>query len=157
PFVGCWRVDSASANGQDALNCVVPIQASSDVELVDVLDGRVVDARRVDASGRPRPVDEQGCRGQEQASWSPQPRRLDLHAEFVCAPNGIAGGKTTLMSMLPSGERLEVESIRSGVGSITRIQRFRDAGLPASLPRDLAARLGKQRLAVMTARAEAAS
>jgi hypothetical protein len=157
PFVGCWRGDSASADGHDALDCVIPVQGSPDVELVGVIDGRVSESRRVDATGRPRAIDEQGCRGQEQASWSPQPRRIYLHSEFVCAPNGIAGGKTTLMSMLPNGERLEIESIHSGVGSITRTQRFHDAGIPPSLPRELATRLGRQRLAVMTARAEAAS
>ena len=157
PFVGCWRADSASTSGHDALSCVVPIRTSPDVEVVDVVDGRVMERRRIDASGKPHAIDEQGCRGQEQASSSPRPGRVYLHSEFVCAPNGIAGGKTTLMSMLPSGERLEVESVRSGGGSITHVQRFRDAGVPASVPGELAARLGRQRLAVMTARAEAAS
>jgi hypothetical protein len=131
--------------------------ATSDVEVVEVIDGQIADRQRIDAGGRPTAIDEEGCRGQQQASWSASPRRVYLHSEFVCAPNGIAGGKTTLMSILPSGERLEVESIRSGVGSITRVERLRDAGVPTSLPRDIAARVGKQRLAVMTARAEAAS
>jgi hypothetical protein len=157
PFVGCWRGDSASAAAHDALSCVVPVQASTDVEIVDIVDGAVADRRRVDGSGRPRAINEQGCRGQEQASSSTQPRRVYLHSAFICAPNGMAGGKTTLMSLLPSGERLDVESIRSGGGVITRVQRFRDAGVPDSLPRDIVTRLGKQRLAVMTARAEAAS
>src|SRR3954464_1462377 len=71
PFVGCWRSDSAGAGpSRDALNCVVPITSSADVELVDLLDGQIVNRRRVDASGRPRAIEEQGCRGQEQASWS---------------------------------------------------------------------------------------
>jgi hypothetical protein len=156
PFIGCWQSDSVASPGQ-ALSCVVPVQSSTDVELVGIVDGRVADRQRIDASGRPTAVDDQGCRGQQQASSSPAPRRIYLHAEFICAPNGMAGGQTTLMSILPSGERLQVESVRSGVGSITRVQRFRDAGVPASVPRDIAARLGKQRLAVMTARAEAAS
>lgn len=159
PFVGCWRADGAAESGsqRDALSCVVPVAASADVELVEIIDGQVADRRRVDASGRPRAVDDEGCRGQEQASWSAVPRRVYLHSEFVCAPNGMVGGKTTLMSILPSGEWLEVESVRSGVGSIIRVERRRDAGVPSSVPRELAARLGRQRLAVMTARAEAAS
>jgi hypothetical protein len=156
PFVGCWRADSVASSGE-ALSCVVPMQSSADVELVNVIDGRIADRQRIAASGRPSAVDDQGCRGEQQASSSSLPRRVYLRAEFICAPNGMAGGQTTLMSILPSGERLDVESIRSGVGSITRVQRFRDAGVPASLPRDIAMRLGKQRLAVMTARAEAAS
>ncbi|HEY4304524.1 MAG TPA: hypothetical protein VGM82_08665 [Gemmatimonadaceae bacterium] len=157
PFVGCWRADSAVANRNEALSCVVPVQASSDVELVSIVDGQIANRQRINAAGRPTAVNEEGCRGEQQASWSALPRRIYLHAEFTCAPTGIAGGKTTLMSILPSGERLQVESVRSGVGSITRAVRLVDAGLPTSLPREIAARLGKQRLAVMTARAEAAS
>src|SRR3954470_21136770 len=156
PFVGCWRADSVASSGE-ALSCVVPAQASSDVELVRIIDGRIADRERIDVSGRPSAVDDQGCRGQQQASSSSQPRRIYLRAEFICAPNGIAGGQTTLMSILPTGERLDVESIRSGVGSITRVERFRDAGLPASVPREIAARLGRQRLAVVTARGGGAS
>ena len=158
PFVGCWRIDSAeTAPSRDALSCVVPVASSADVELVDLLDGQIVNRRRLDASGRPRAIDEQGCRGQEQASWSVQPRRVYLHSEFVCTPTGIAGGKTTLMSILPSGEWVNVESVRAGGGSITRVERRRDAGLPASVPREIAGRIGSQRLALMTARAEAAA
>jgi hypothetical protein len=160
PFVGCWRADSAAPEADargDAFNCIVPVAGSSDVELVDVVDGRVAERRRIDATGRPRAVYEQGCRGQEQASASSEPRRVYLHAEFICTPNGMAGGRTTLMSMLPNGDRLEIESVRAGGGSITRVQRYRDAGVPSSLPRDVAVRLGGQRLALMTARAAAAS
>ena len=86
PFVGCWRGDASSANGQDTFNCVVPVTASADVELVDIIDGSVVERRRIDVGGRPRAVDEQGCRGQEQASSSSQPRRVYLHSAFTCAP-----------------------------------------------------------------------
>jgi hypothetical protein len=156
PFVGCWRADSAAATEQ-ALSCVVPITGSSDVEIVAVSDGRVTDRHRIDASGRPRVIDEQGCRGQEQTSSSSLPRRVYLHAELICDPNGAAGSRTTLMSILPTGEWLQVEGLRSGGGVITHVQRWRDAGLPASVPRELAARVGRQRLAVMTSRAEAAS
>jgi hypothetical protein len=157
PFVGCWRTDSLGSEGGEALNCVVPLPGSADVELVNVVDGHISGRQRIAASGRPSAIDDQGCRGEQQASWSPSARRLYLRSEFICAPNGIAGGKTTLMSILPDGERLEVEGIHSGVGSLMRVARFRDAGIPATLPRDLASRLGKQRLAVMTARADAAS
>jgi hypothetical protein len=156
PFVGCWRADSAAAT-DPTLSCVVPVPGSADVEIVALSDGRVVDRHRLDASGRPRVIDDEGCRGQEQTSSSTLPRRVYLHAELICEPNGAAGGRTTLLSILPTGEWLEVESVRSGAGVITHAQRRRDAGLPASVPRELAARLGRQRLAVMTSRAEAAA
>lgn len=158
PFVGCWRGDSAQMSAASGvLSCVVPISGSADVELIDIADGRIANRHRLDAGGRPRDVDEQGCRGQEQASWSAQPRRLYLHSAFTCSPTGVAGSKTTLMTILPSGEWLAVESVRAGAGTITRVERRRDAGVPASLPREVAARLGRQQLAVMTARAEAAT
>jgi hypothetical protein len=158
PFIGCWRADSTAQSGvSGALSCVVPVAGSADVEIVSLADGRIAERRRIDASGRPRAIDEQGCSGQEQASWSPEPRRVYLHSAFTCAPNGIAGGKTTLMSILPSGEWLEVESVRAGSGAITHVERRRDAGIPATVPRDIATRVGTRRLAVMTARAGAAT
>lgn len=156
PFLGCWRADSATTS-EATLSCVVPVTGSADVEIVALSDGQIADRHRIDASGRPRTIDDQGCRGQEQTSSSSAPRRIYLRAALVCEPNGTAGDRTTLLSILPSGEWLQVESIRSGSGAITRVQRWRDAGVPASVPRDIATRLGKQRLAVMTSRAEAAS
>jgi len=157
PFVGCWRADSTTSASAATLSCVVPVIGSADVEIVELADGRTVDQRRIDASGRPRAVDDEGCRGQEQASSPALPRRVYLRAELICEPSGAAGGRTSLFSILPSGEWLEVESIRSGGGAITHAQRWRDAGIPASVPREISNRLGKQRLAVMTSRAEAAS
>lgn len=159
PFLGCWRSDnSARASTRSGpLTCVVPVSGSSDVELLSVTDGRIVTRRRIDASARIHPIDVQGCSGQERTSWSSLLRRVYVRSEYVCSPSGITGGSTTLFSFLPTGEWLEVESVRSGSGMIVRAERRQDAGVPNDLPREIAGRIGAQRLAVMTARAEAAA
>lgn len=160
PLLGCWNSDSTggtASNRTGALTCVVPVSGSPDVDVVSIANGRVTSRHRIDASTRAHAIDGQGCKGQERTSWSSPAHRVYLHAEFVCAPNGAAGGATTLYSFLPNGEWLEVESIRSGGGSIVRAERYRDAGVPNNLPREIASQVGTQRLAVMTARAEAAA
>lgn len=158
PFLGCWRSDTVGTRSArlGALTCVVPVAGSPDVELLNLVDGRVSSRRRIDASSRAHEIEGQGCRGQERTAWSPLVRRIYLRAEYVCG-TGIAGGTTTLYSFLPTGEWLEVENVRSGGGSIVRTERRRDAGIPNNLPREIAGQIGAQRLAVVTSRAEAAS
>jgi hypothetical protein len=156
PFVGCWRADSSANRGTD-LRCVAPIAGSADVEIVDLSSDRIAGRRRVAASGRPTVVEDGGCRGEEQASWSSLPRRVYLRGEFTCGPENMTGGRTTLMSILPSGEWLEVERIQSGGGSLLQTTRWRDAGVPADVPRDVASRIGSRRLAIATSRADAAA
>lgn len=156
PYLGCWRSDSAAARS-GSLTCVVPVANSADVDMVGIVDGRVASHHRITADNRAHTIDGQGCRGQERTSWSPLSRRVYLRSEYVCATTGITGGSTTLFSFLPSGEWLEVEHVRSGSGSLVRTERHADAGIPSNLPREIAGQIGAQRLAVVTARAEAAS
>ncbi len=155
-FLGCWNGDS-TAGSRGALTCVVPVSGSPDVEMLSIVDGRIGARRRIDASTRPHPIDGQGCRGQERTQWSAEPRRVYLRSEYVCASTGIAGGTATLFSFLPNGDWLEVESVHAGAGTIVRAERRRDAGVPAGVPREIASQIGAVRLAVVTARAEAAS
>jgi hypothetical protein len=156
PFLGCWSGDS-TAGSRGSLTCVVPVAGSPDVEMLGILDGRVGTRRRIEANTRPHPVDGQGCRGQERTQWSAEQRRVYLRSEYVCASTGLAGGTATLFSVLPNGDWLEVESVHTGAGTIVRAVRRRDAGVPADVPREIASQIGALRLAVMTARAEAAS
>jgi hypothetical protein len=135
---------------------VVPVGSTRGIDILSVVDGKVVSRRRVEADTRPHSIDGQGCRGEEKTSWSPKGRRLYLRAEYVCT-TGVVGGTTTLFSLLPSGEWLEVEHVRSGAGSIVRIERRTDAGLPSNLPHEVAARMSSQRLAIVTARADASA
>jgi hypothetical protein len=159
PFLGCWRSDTAGYKTArlGALTCVVPVNGTPDIEMINLVDGRIASRRRIEANSRPHSIEGQGCRGQERTSWSPLVRRIYLRAEYVCASTGIAGGSTTLFSFLPTGEWLEVENVRSGAGAILRVERRHDIGVPNGLPRELAGLIGEQRLAVVTARAEAAS
>src|SRR4051812_36953946 len=73
PFLGCWRSDAADPRAARAsgLTCVVPVNGTPDVEMLNVVDGRVASRRRIEANSRAHAIDGQGCRGQERTSWSP--------------------------------------------------------------------------------------
>lgn len=159
PYLGCWGSDTASARGPrvSALTCIVPVSGVADVDVVSIVDGRIVDRQRIESDTRPHAIQEQGCQGQEKTSFSPLGRRVYLRAEYTCGATGIAGGTMTLNSFLPTGEWLQVVRVRSGSGSIVRAERRTDVGVPSNLPRELEGRVGAQRLAVVTARAQAAT
>jgi hypothetical protein len=62
-----------------------------------------------------------------------------------------------MFSILPGGDWLEVENVRSGTGSITHVSRRRDVGAPAGAPNEVTSFVGSQQLAVSAARANAAA
>jgi hypothetical protein len=153
-WLGCWTSDSSAAASN--LKCIVPAASANAVEEISVLNGRIVGRDRLDTSGRPHQIRQQGCDGSESVAWSGTGRRVYLRAEYVCA-TGIKGTSTRMFAFLPSGDWLEVENVQSGTGSIVHTERWRDAGVPANVPPEIASLVGSQRLAVTTARASAAA
>lgn len=156
PFLGCWQGEHATG-ADGALTCAVPVSGSRDVELLTISGGRVTARRRIGPGARTHAVQGQGCTGDERTTSSSEVRRIYLRSEYLCGSTGIAGGETSLFSILPSGEWLAVANVRASSGSMVHVERRRDVGIPADVPREVAAKLGGERLAVATARAEAAS
>lgn len=144
-LIGCWvpstapaeaSAMSANTSAQLPLLCIVPTTGSS-VRLAAVVDGNVLLADTVDASGVRRSVTREGCTGWERAEFAANGQRLHYSSELDCG--GVRRASTGLISVTPDGELLDVQSITSGVGKSVRVARYVDAGAPASLPADIAA------------------
>jgi hypothetical protein len=152
PWLGCWQTADANA----PITCIVPTTRASAVDVVTVVDGQVDSRQRIDADGQAHPIDRAGCRGRETVTWSPTGHRVYRRDDLVC-PGGVNGISTTLMAISPAGEWLNIEGVRAGAGSLERLDRFHDAGLPSTIPKDIRTAIAKRQLAITTARAAAAA
>ena len=152
-WLGCWEPDTARTS---STKCIVPASGTNTVDELTLANGNIVARDRLDISGRPHPIRQQGCDGSESVTWSATGRRIFLRSDYVCA-TGIKGTSTRMFAILPNGDWLEVENVRAGSGSIVHAARRHDAGAPANAPREVAAVVGAQQLAVSAARANAAA
>src|SRR5687768_1890856 len=89
-LVGCWEPvatarDSAPDIARGHLVCVVPIEGTSAVEFVTIVDGKAAERERVDASGTRQPLTRDDCSGWQSAEWSATGHRLYLRSELTCA------------------------------------------------------------------------
>lgn len=151
-WLGCWR----TADAESTTTCVVPTARPSAVDVVTIINGAIDSRQRIDADSQPHPIDRAGCRGTETASWSPTDHRVYRRADLVC-PGGVNGTSTTLMAISPSGEWLNIEGVRAGAGSLERLDRFHDVGLPSTIPKEIRTAIARRQLAITTARAAAAA
>jgi hypothetical protein len=151
-WIGCWRTADADA----ATTCVIPTARPSAVDVVTIVNGEIASRQRIDADGQPHAIDHSGCHGFEMAAWSPTGHRVYRRDDLVC-PGGVNGMAMTLMAISPSGEWLNIEGVRAGAGSLERLDRFHDVGLPSSIPKETRAAISRRQLASTTARAAAAA
>jgi hypothetical protein len=155
-WLGCWQTDSTGGGANANVTCIVPVAGSSVVEALTIARGKITSRRRLDASGRPRAIDGQGCHGMETTNWSRSGRRVYLRSDYTC-DGGIKGASTSVLALSTTGEWLRVDEIRSGSGSIVSVDRRRGVGVPAELPAGVARTLERQELAVTAARAATAA
>jgi len=151
-WLGCWR----SAETDAATTCVVPTARSTAVDVVTIVNGDIDSRQRIDADSQPHAIDRAGCHGTETTHWSPTGHRVYRRDDLVC-PGGVNGIATTLMAISPAGEWLNIEGVRAGAGSLERLDRFHDAGLPSTVPKDIRTAISRRQLAITTARAAAAA
>jgi len=152
PWLGCWR----TAEESSATMCIVPTTRASAVDVVTIVNGEVDSRQRIDADGQSHAIDRAGCRGTETVTWSPTGHRLYRRDDLIC-PGSLNGTSMTLMAISPTGEWLNIEGFRAGAGSLERLDRFHDAGLPSTIPKAIRAAIEKRELAIATARAAAAA
>src|SRR6186997_1727676 len=71
-WLGCWAPDSASVarGGSRGVTCIVPSRMGRGVDALTILRGKITQRNRLEANGRPRAIDGQGCKGTETANWS---------------------------------------------------------------------------------------
>jgi hypothetical protein len=142
-WVGCWTasVPGASAFATPAENgtfvCITPsAQATDAVDVTTIGAGKVVSTQRIDASGTDRPLDAKGCTGVQRASWSADERRVYLRSSSKC--DGLESTSSGILSMTSAGEWLDVRGMSSYGSQNVRVARYRDAGIPASVPAEIA-------------------
>lgn len=159
-WVGCWTasVPDASAIATPTENgtfvCITPSARGGDaVDVTTIGDGKVVSTQRIDASGAERPLEAKGCTGVQRASWSPDERRIYLRSTSTC--DGLKSATSGILSLTSSGEWLDVRGMSSYGSTNVRVARYRDAGIPASVPAEIANVLRERSAGIEAARVNA--
>lgn len=156
-WIGCWTAEANRSSpivlAGGPFVCVLPTSDANVVEVATVADGKVVSRQHIDASGEARPIDAKDCTGTKLGHWSADGRRLFLKADAVCG--GTALTTTGIISMTPDGEWLDIQSNAAGGGSSLRVIRYADAGMPSSIPTEIASVLNAREVAVQGARVAA--
>ncbi len=158
---GCWEPvatarDSVPDSTRSHLVCVVPVDGGSAVDMVTVVDGKVVERERVDASGNRQPLTRDDCSGWQSAEWSTTGQRVYLRSELTCA-GGLKRVSTGVISMPSTTEWLDVQSVGVGERKAVRALRYREARLSAEIPAEILAALGDRSFSLGAARLAAAT
>lgn len=154
-WVGCWSAAPTTEVFTPAsapIVCVTP-DAGNAVNVATIANGKVVSSQRIDASGSEQPVDAKGCSGTERGQWSSDGRRVFLRAVATC--DGLKRTTSGVLAFTPTGEWLDVQEIVADSGSAVRVARYRDVGVPSTVPAEIATALGGRSTSVQGARVAA--
>jgi len=150
-WTGCWSAELSSVpSGVVRLVCITPT-ANVNVANVATIDGDVVAYETIDATGRTFTLQSQGCTGTRRGAWSRDSRRLYITTTGLC--RGVPISTSAIYSISTSGEWVAVEGSTLRGAPRVRAVRFRDVGLPAGLPLDVATAVRKNELARQSTRA----
>lgn len=159
-WIGCWDPVTAPLADADASApaervCVLPGESIDEIRILTLEGDEVVLTTPIHADGTRRDVRRAGCSGLETASWSADGRRILLHSDLDCE-GGLRRVSSGILAMLPGGEWLDIQAIESGSEEATRVVRHRPAPVPDALAADFGSILDERRLAIQTARSDAA-
>jgi hypothetical protein len=154
-WTGCWaREETLTPAGVTRFVCVVP---SSNVNVVQVaaIEGSIVAQETLDATGRLAPLEASGCTGTRRAAWSRDSRRLFIRTTGIC--QGVPLATSAIFSISSSGEWIDVEGIGTRGRTSVRVARYRDVGVPAGLPPEVAKAVARNALARESTRTASAA
>jgi hypothetical protein len=124
-FVGCWEPLGAQEEGADAgLLCVAP--AGQGVEMFTMVDGEVRTSDFLIGDGQPRPIQAEGCVGEESVSFSDDGRRAFTHSAYTC--DGIAQTGSGVLAHIASNQWIDVRAIEVDGERTSWVQRYRLVG-----------------------------
>ena len=156
-WIGCWTASVAgeslfAAPAENAtFVCITPAASGADAaDVTTIGNGKVVSTQRIDATGTERAIDAKGCSGVQKASWSADERRIYLRSASNC--EGLRSTTSAILSMTQHGEWLDVRGVSSYGSENVRVARYRDAGIPASVPAEIASVLRARSAGAETAR-----
>ncbi|HET7372728.1 MAG TPA: hypothetical protein VFJ20_05060 [Gemmatimonadaceae bacterium] len=153
PWIGCWQRTADPTPG-GALTCVVPAAGASSVDIVTIANGAIESREHLVVDGRPHPIEKDGCTGSQTATWASSGARLYIGSAYTCAGE-LHGRSSTLYAILPTGEWVDASEVESGGGRVLTVTRYRDAGLPSTVPASVRSEVAHHALAATTARASA--
>jgi hypothetical protein len=139
-WAGCWTSASpgeAFGSSQFAapIVCVVPTSNTDVVEVATIADGKVSKRDTIDASGIAKAIRTKDCDGSQVARWSADERRVYLSSSTTCF--GMKSRVSSILAMSEKGEWLDVRGVNGGEAENVRVARYRDIGLPASVPAEI--------------------
>ncbi len=139
-WVGCWTAalpGPATVDMKAApIMCVAPTANADAVQVIAVLENKVISRDTVDASGREHLISTKTCNGSQSAHWSADERRVYLKSVSTC--DGLSSTTSAILAITASGEWLDVRDVSAGGGSNVRVAHFRAAQVPAVLDSVLA-------------------
>jgi hypothetical protein len=165
-FLGCWESITPPAitvadTVRPHLVCVIPVAGSSAVDMVTVVDGKVVERERVDATATPTRVERDGCAGTRSATWSTVGQRLYVRSDLTCE-GGLRRVSSGVISMATTGagqsafnvghEWTDVQAVAVGEQRAVRVLRYREARPSTVTPPEITAALGVRPFSVSAAR-----
>jgi len=154
-WLGCWApAPSADAVFETPASgmfvCISPTSNPDVVNFTTIENGKTLSQRTVDASGTEQPITGDKCSGAQRAKWSEDGRRVFLSAAATC--DGLRTATSAILSMTPSGEWLDVRGANAAGTENVRVARYRDAGLPSTVPAEIATALSGRGMAAENAR-----
>jgi len=154
-WLGCWTAVSPDALVPTAgpLVCITPTSNADVVNVTTVQGSKVISTKTIDASGTTQAIEAKDCTGTERAEWSADARRVYLKAVANCA--GTTRTTSGILAMSPAGDWLDIQGLAAGEGENVHVARYRDAGLPESLPAEIHAALAGRGTSVQGARVAA--
>jgi len=157
-WVGCWEPVTpdnviATADTKAMRVCIVPAGGRSSVDVVNVVNGKVAERTRVDATGARKQIGREGCTGVESAEWSADSTRVYLKAELTC--DGVQRTTSGILAFAPSGEWLDVQGVTTGKNSGVHVARYRPVSDLTGIPAEVTSAIPNAQLALSTARGAA--
>jgi hypothetical protein len=156
-WLGCWSAAQALGTAATQFSgptvCVTPTADANVVEISTIGDGKVLSRDRIDASGAETPINAKNCTGVQKAQFSADERRLYLRAASTC--DNMKSATSAILALTPQGEWIDVRNVKAYGNDNVRVARYRDVGVPSTLPADIAATLNGRGMATQSARVAA--
>ena len=105
PFIGCWQLVDAGADGE--LLCFRPAPAG--VEMTSYASGEPVATETLIADGQARTIVAEGCDGLESVSFSADGRRAFTRSEIICGDDPRSG--TGVMALIEPTRWVDVRAL----------------------------------------------
>jgi len=159
-WLGCWAPSgapvAADEAGRDApVVCFVPVAGTAAVDVVSLAGDGVVERERI-AIGHSRPTSGEGCTGSEELRASEDGRRVYREARHTCTGD-LERRSTGLMTLLPTGEWLDVQGVSVAGYTDVQVVRYRPVTAPATVAAETEAARQDRGRAIDAARISAAS